>query len=143
MRAEQNEANKAIFRRFYERAWNGGDPTAADDYLAPTFANHMLPAGVADHRAAYREAILDNRRSFPDYVLEIADIVGDGNQVAAHWRSRCTVGPGAPPGLAPGTSLTINGMTLVRILDGHITDFWKYDNAATVLAAAGTQPPAG
>lgn len=130
------EAHKSLFQRFYERAWNDADPHIVDEVLGPTFINHMLPPDVPDHREAYRQAIIENQRLFPDYALALISLVAEGALVAAHWHSRCTVGNDAPPDLRPGIVLEIQGMTLVRIADGHITDFWKYDNAPVVLAAA-------
>ncbi len=35
--------NKDLFRRFYERAWNNGDPSVVDELLAAGFVNHALP----------------------------------------------------------------------------------------------------
>lgn len=134
------DANKTLFRSFYERAWNeGGDPAVVDRYLSPNFANHMLPSESTNHREHYRQAILENRRLFPDYTLTLTHVIAENDLVAAHWRTHCTVGAGAPPGLAQGTPIDTSGMTLVRITDGQITDFWKYDNAATVLAQAMAQ----
>lgn len=134
--ARQAEENKAIFRRFYERAWNAAEPSAVDEFLNLTFVNHMLPPESTHHREHYRQAILENHRLFPDYALTFSHVVAENDLVAAHWRTYCTVGEGAPPGLAVGTPLETTGMTLVRMRDRRITDFWKYDNAATVLAQA-------
>lgn len=123
--------NKERFRRFYERAWNTGDSSVVDELLAADFVNHALPAtNHRSHRELYRQAIVDNASAFPDYMLIIEDLIAQGDRVVARWRSACT-----DP--ATGTRITNEGITIVRIVDGRIAEFWKHDDALGVLRQLG------
>src|SRR5262249_900366 len=78
--------NKAIFRRFYEGAWNHDDLAAVEELLAPDFINHELPVEhTAPHRELYKQAIIENRRIFPDWTLVIEDLIAEGERVVARW----------------------------------------------------------
>ena len=120
--------NKAIFRRFYERAWNLGDLAVIDELLAPDFVNHEVPNAPMPHRDLYKQAIIESRDAFPDTSLIIDDLVAEGDQVAARWRMQ-GAHTGTAWGKAPsGKQLDMAGITIVRVVNGKITDFWKQDN---------------
>jgi ketosteroid isomerase-like protein len=123
--------NKDLFRRFYERAWNEGDATVVDELLAADFVNHALPPSSAvSHRELYKRAIAENIVLFPNYVLTIEDLLAEDDTVVARWRSACI-------NAATGAYITNKGITIVRIRDGKITDFWKFDDALGVLRQLG------
>lgn len=125
----QEPDNKTIFRRFYERAWNLGDLTVIDELLAPNFFNHEVDDTTTSHRELYKQAVVESRTAFPDLDLTIETLIAEGEFVAAHWQLRGTH-TGVAWGRAPsGQALRQAGITLVRVVDGHITDFWKHDNA--------------
>ena len=120
--------NKAIFRRFYERAWNLGDLAVIDELLAPDFVNHEVKDASASHRDLYKQAVIESRTAFPDWSLIIDNLIAEGNQVAAHWRATGTH-TGQAWGTEPsGRQLEMAGITIVRVANGKITDFWKHDN---------------
>ena len=58
--------NKAIFRQFYERAWNHDDLSVVEELLAPDFFNHEVTSAAKPHRELYKQAIIENRTACPD-----------------------------------------------------------------------------
>lgn len=68
------EQNKLLIRRLAEEAVNPGSLGALDDIAKGEFA------------ATARSWIGPFRDSFPDFKMEIADLVADGEKVAAHFR---------------------------------------------------------
>lgn len=141
----QESDNKTVFRRFYERAWNLGDLTVIDELLAPTFVNHEVGETTTSHRDLYKQAVVESRTAFPDLVLTIETLIAEGEFVAAHWRLQ-GMHTGMAWGRAPsGQALQQTGLTLVRVVEGRITDFWKHDNAYAFwqqVAASVKQEPA-
>ena len=120
--------NKAIFRRFYERAWNLGDLAVIDGLLAPDFVNHEVTDASVSHHDLYKQAVIETRTAFPDWSLTIDNLIAEGEQVAAHWRAAGTH-TGQAWGIEPsGRHLDMTGITIVRVVNGKITDFWKHDN---------------
>ncbi len=119
---------KAIFRRFYERAWNQDDLTVIDELLAPDFVNHEVPDTTISHRELYKQAVTENRAAFPDWSITIDALIAEGDQVVARWQAQGTH-TGKAWGIEPsGKHLEMEGITIVRVVDGKITDFWKQDN---------------
>ncbi|HEU5438656.1 MAG TPA: ester cyclase [Ktedonobacterales bacterium] len=125
--------NKAIFRRFYEDAWNSGDLALVDELLADDFVNRELPASMASqsHRALYKQAIIETRAAFPDWRNTLEDMMAEGDRVAARWRSTGTRTGAAMQEIPYGKLLAISGITIVRVVDGKIAEFWKKDRHLT------------
>src|SRR5262249_16477573 len=118
--------NKAIFRRFYEGAWNRDDLAAVEELLAPNFINHELPAEIsAPHRELYKRAIIENPRFFPDWTLVIEDLIAEGERVVARWTGQGTHAAEGPKPAFYGKCITTHGITIIRVVDSRITDFWK------------------
>ncbi len=129
IRVIMDGANKEVFRRFYERAWNMGDVAIVDELLAPTFVNHEVTDTSRPHQDLYKQAIIETRTAFPDWTTTIDDVIAEGDIVAARWRSQGTH-TGMAWGQEPtGKQIDTIGMTFVRVVNGKITDFWKQDNA--------------
>jgi len=119
--------NKAIFRRLYESSWNSGDLAVVDELLAPDFVNHeVLEDTVACHRELYKRAVVETRRAFPDWTLFIEEMVAEGDVVVARWRAQ-GAHTGELEGLPPptGNRLVVRGITMARVRDGKIVEFWK------------------
>jgi predicted ester cyclase len=68
------EQNKRLVRRLVEEAVNPGNLDVLDEVAEGEFA------------VAARRWIGPFRDSFPDFRMEIADLVADGEKVAAHFR---------------------------------------------------------
>jgi len=68
------EQNKLLIRRLVEGAVNPGNLDVLDEVAKGDFA------------VAARRWIGPFRDSFPDFTMEIVDLVADGEKVAAHFR---------------------------------------------------------
>ncbi len=126
------EDNKATFRRFYEGAWNAGDLTVVDELLAMDFVNHEVTDAAVPHRELYKQAVIETRTAFPDWTLTIDDLIAEGEKVVARWRSHGTHTGKLPGQPSSGAWIQTRGITIVRVVDGEITDFWKQDNSHTL-----------
>jgi predicted ester cyclase len=119
--------NKAVFRRFYEETWNTGDVGILDKVLAPDFINHEIADGDVSHRELYKRAVIETHLGLPDFALAIDDLIAEGDMVVGRWHWRGTHTGAEPWGEPTGRETTATGITIVRIMDGKITDFWKKD----------------
>ena len=68
------EQNKELVRRLVEDAVNPRNPDVLDEVAMGEFA------------LAARRWVAPFRDSFPDFTMEIVDLVADGEKVAAHFR---------------------------------------------------------
>jgi steroid delta-isomerase-like uncharacterized protein len=84
-------------------------------------------------------------RAFPDYAMEIVDMVAYGEKAAVRWRATGTfTGPVQFEGLdATGARIEIEGLDLLTIRDGLIRENRAYTNAMDIARQLGALPPAG
>jgi predicted ester cyclase len=84
-------------------------------------------------------------RSFPDFEFRVLDIVTEGQQSAVRWRATATFSGDAKfQGLAPtGANLDFEGMDMLTVSEGLITDNRAYLNATELARQLGAMPPAG
>ena len=125
--------NKALARQFYEGAWNaGGDLSIIDALFAADFLNHELETKTLEsHRELYKQAILETLQAFPDWTNTIDDLIAEGEKVVIQWHAQGTH-TGEGMGTPSGKQVRLNGITIVRVVAGKITEFWKKDNSFVV-----------
>jgi steroid delta-isomerase-like uncharacterized protein len=84
-------------------------------------------------------------RAFPDYAMEIVDMVAYGDKAAVRWRATGTfTGPVKFEGLdATGARIEIEGLDLLTIRDGLIRENRAYTNAMEIARQLGALPPVG
>jgi len=103
------KANKAIVRRYIDEL-NRRNTAVLDELVADDF------------RDAVRQGYERNVAAFPDYLVEIHDMIAEGEQVVVEWSHRGThAGPyeGVP---ATGKVVTGRAISVYRVVDGKITD---------------------
>ena len=84
-------------------------------------------------------------RAFPDFEMEVADMVAYGDKAAVRWTATGTfTGPGKFEGLtATGARIELEGLDLLTIADGLIVENRAYTNAMEMARQMGAMPPAG
>jgi steroid delta-isomerase-like uncharacterized protein len=84
-------------------------------------------------------------RAFPDFVMQVTDMVAYGNKAAVRWHAKGTfTGPGKFEGLtATGAAVDLEGLDLLTIEDGKIVENRAYTNAMEMARQMGAMPPQG
>jgi steroid delta-isomerase-like uncharacterized protein len=84
-------------------------------------------------------------RAFPDFAMEVADMVAYGDKAAVWWKATGTfTGPGKFEGLAStGAAVEIEGLDLLTVKDGKIVDNRAFTNAMELARQMGAMPPQG
>jgi steroid delta-isomerase-like uncharacterized protein len=132
------ENNKEIARRFMEECWNKGDKDAMRDLIADKCRYHdpAFPGveNVQQHITACRSA-------FPDLRFTIEDMIGERNEVVAHWTAHGTH-KGPFLGMQPtNRSCTVSGTSISRIEGGKIVEHWADWNVMTLMEQLGVSAP--
>jgi steroid delta-isomerase-like uncharacterized protein len=120
--------NKALMASWFEEVWNKGRADAIAERLASDAVIH----GLVDAQGqpvngieAFRAFHAQFRGAFPDIVVQVEDIVAEGDRVAA----RCTVRgkhDGAHLGFAATNApVEFTGMAIIRVKDGKIVEAWN------------------
>ena len=121
-----SEQNKALIRRWFEEVWNKGRPEAVDEMLSPEGVIRGLgaPQGPAEFKQFHRAY----RNAFPDFTVQIDDVIGEGDMIAARWHGSGTHGGDGLGVPATGAKVQLAGMTFGRMQHGRIVEGWNiYD----------------
>jgi predicted ester cyclase len=134
-----NEQGKAIYRRWIEEVWNGGNPAAHTELVAPDCVDHNRTPGFPSGRAGLALLVNMIRGGHRELRFTIDQLVADDDKVAGRWTMtglHAGAGLGAPP-----RRVRVTGMDLVRIADGRIVEIWHNEDVMGHLLQAGVVAP--
>jgi steroid delta-isomerase-like uncharacterized protein len=119
------QSNNETVRRFFD-SLNVGDVDAVTRLLAPEYVEHGGPPGLPPGVPGFRAFIAMVTGAFPDLHVEVHDVFGEGDRVAA----RLTVS-GTHRGVLMGTiqptgkHAVWEGIDVFRIKGGRIIERWN------------------
>ena len=117
--------NKDLYQRYIDECFNAGRVDLLDQLLAPSYVFHEPPPGLAPGMEGVRQTIHMFHAAFPDMKITIDEMVAEGDKVCARATTRGTHTGQPIMGIpASGKKFVMRGMTMVRIVDGRITDSW-------------------
>jgi steroid delta-isomerase-like uncharacterized protein len=81
--------------------------------------------------------------AFPDFTLEILDLLVEGDQAAVRWRATGTFnGPASFLGLRPtGQRMDLEGVDIVHVRDGKIARIDAFTDTSEMARQLGAMPP--
>lgn len=133
--AAETETNKALIRRFFEEAFNRGDPGAVE------------AVWIAGQTEAGKRGVTNLRTAFPDYHRTVEGQLAEGDLVATRWTARGTrrrpyrsraLGRTLEP---TGRRVEVPGISIHRIADGRIVEAWVMSNdSVELLLQLGAMP---
>jgi steroid delta-isomerase-like uncharacterized protein len=134
------EANKALIRRLMDEVVNAGNLDMVDELLAPDFVNHNPLPGATPDRDGFKQAFRNLRAAFPDLRAISSDVIAEGDRVVALRGFEGTHdGPfmGVP---ATGRHIILDGITVFRVMNGHISERWGVLDTIGVMRQLGLLP---
>jgi steroid delta-isomerase-like uncharacterized protein len=131
-----------LVRRLIEEGFNGGDLSVADAVTAPDLVEHQdFGPDHAPGAEGVRAVIASLRRAFPDFHLQIEDMVVSGDTAWARMTATGThEGPfmGHPPSLR---RMRIDVFDVIRVADGRMVEHWGVPDRLGVLRQLGLLAP--
>lgn len=131
---------KGIVSKYIEEVWNNANLAALDDLTGPMYTYHLggqPPWDVASMQR-FLQAV---HMAFPDWRVQIQEIISEGNTVAARWTGRVThegVFHGIPP---TGKQIFVCGINVYLIENGKISQEWEQMDSLGMLQQLGVLPP--
>jgi steroid delta-isomerase-like uncharacterized protein len=112
----------------YVEFWNTGDFAEIEKILHPDFELRMTPKFEAEKGIeAFKESISKWREAYPDFNIELHEIVYDKDSAAARWTITATnTGTGLHP--PTGKHVEVMGISIVHFVDNKIKDEWIASN---------------
>lgn len=133
--------NEAVLRRLYDEVVNGGNLAVVDELVAPDAIEHETVPGVeGGGPQAVRQWIGMARSAFPDFHLDVEDMIAEGDRVAARVTLSGTH-QGEFVGMPPtGKHFSVNTIDIVRFADGKIAEHWGVTDNLGMMQQLGIIP---
>jgi steroid delta-isomerase-like uncharacterized protein len=130
---------KHLISKYIEDVWNKADLGVLENLTNGTFTYHLGGQPPRDI-SAMRKFLQDVHMAFPDWRVEIQDIVVEDNLVAVRWSGKAThngIFHGVPP---TGEQISVCGMNMYRIENGKISLEWEQMDSLGMLQQLGILP---
>jgi steroid delta-isomerase-like uncharacterized protein len=134
----------ATVARGYFEAVGRRDLDAMTAFYEPGGIGEIYGLVALEAPDSYRVWFGDLFRAFPDFRLEILEVIASGEKAAVRWRATGNFdGSGRFEGLMPnGASVDVQGCDVLTVRDGRIQHNDAYMNAADMARQLGALPPA-
>jgi steroid delta-isomerase-like uncharacterized protein len=131
---------KGLVSKYIEDVWNNADLAAFNDITGPEYTYHFGSHPPRD-KIAMQQLLQELHIAFPDWRVQIQDIIAEGNTVAVRWSGMVTHG-GVFYGIPPtGKQIIVCGINIYLIEDGKISREWEQMNSLAMLHQMGVLPP--
>ena len=135
------EANKALVRRLYKEGFNEGNLDVVDEIVAPDVVTHdPIILDVPTGPDSIRGGIEMIRKAFPDFRVEVLDLVAEGDKVASFLSMSGTNTGDYRRGGATHRKGTMRAFFLWRIADGRLAESWGMADRFQFLQQLGVVP---
>jgi predicted ester cyclase len=134
------EQDKTRIQEFIDRVFNQHDVDAAGEYMAADVVDHNPWPGSPATLQGFKDGTKAFFAGFPDAHIEIDEILSDGDKLVI--RSRL-IGTNSGPfmGMPPtGKRAEVEGIDIVRMVDGLQVEHWGIFDAAAMLQQLGVIP---
>jgi steroid delta-isomerase-like uncharacterized protein len=135
------EENKAVVRRYYNEVVNGKKWDLVDELLAPDFEGFKERLGNKTSREQIKQTLAYLRKSSPDHVQTVEDLIAEGDKVSARWTIEGTHQGdylGVP---GSGKRFRISGIEIFGLRDGQIVEHWFSGDVYGFMQQVGAIPP--
>jgi steroid delta-isomerase-like uncharacterized protein len=141
----ETTSDAATVARAYFETVGRRDLDAMTEFYAPGGIGEIYGLVRLQVPDSYRAWFGDLFRAFPDFRMEIIEVVASGEKAAVRWRATGTFnGDTRFEGLAPnGAGVDVQGCDVLTVRDGRIQHNDAYMNGAEMMRQLGVLPPAG
>ena len=138
------EANKALWRRFYEEVWDQGNTDFAYEVFADDYVRHDLrPTQALPGPAGQKKIADDVRAAVPDLRATVDFVIGEDEWVVGRWTATGTH-LGRWGAVDPtGKHVTFSAVTVCRFENGKVAEIWNHRDDMGLSEQIGSKVHAG
>lgn len=129
---------RTVTRRLIEEVMNRGRFDLIDELIAEDAIDHeALPIASGEMRTDLRMWLSELRRAFPDYHVELEDLIVEDDKVVVRERITGTnLGPllGIPP---TGRPICVAGIDILRVDEGRVVEHWGVTDSEAMARQLG------
>jgi steroid delta-isomerase-like uncharacterized protein len=119
------EDNKAIVRRIYDEANNGRDLSVLDEVMAEGVTSNTPFPESKTGLEGFKQVFAEVHVSFPDYRIEIAEQIAEGDRVVTRYSATGTHEGDFMGVAATGRRIVLTGIDVDRLEDGKVVEHWS------------------
>jgi predicted ester cyclase len=144
MNNEITTINKEVIKRLYKDVLSDWNMDLVDEFVAPPFRSHDMPANSPTGPKAFRDFYSDTILSvLPDARYEMDDLVAEGDKVVVRWRLLGTH-KGVYLDIEPtGKLITLRGIAIYRLENSMILERWVITDLYGLFQELKKQQPVG
>jgi steroid delta-isomerase-like uncharacterized protein len=133
------ERNKSIVQQFLDEAYNKGNLSVGDKWLAADCVLHFASTDIKGLEG-WKQFATMFLTAFPNLHVSIEDIVAEEDKVVARWTAHGTH-KGPFRDIAPtGKHVTWMGIAIYRFAGGKIGEIWGLNDALGLMQQLGVIP---
>jgi predicted ester cyclase len=136
----QLDANKALVRRLYEEGFNEGNLDVVDEIVAPVVTHDPIILDAPTGPDSIRGGIEMIRKAFPDFHVEVIDLVAEDDKVASFVVMSGTNTGDYRRGGATNKKGTMRAFLLWRVAGGRLVESWGMADRFQFLQQLGVVP---
>ena len=132
---------RTLVKRYVDSVWNNVDLGALNELTTEDFKYH-LGLQPPRSRGEMLEFLRSTHEAFPDWCVDIVQMLSERETVAIRWQGRVThLGKfhGIPP---TGQKIQVAGINVYRIDGGLIAEEWEQTDSLSMLQQLGALPQA-
>ncbi len=130
-----------IVREYIERVWNRNEPGALEALTAPGL-EYQLGGQPPRDRQALGALVAMTHAAFPDWRVQVLQLVAEGEAVAVRWAGEVTHAGDFRGIAATGRRVRVSGINLYRVAGGRIVAEWEQMDSLGLLQQLGALPGA-
>ena len=131
--------NKNLILNYIEKVWNQADLVNFRKLTTTTFT-FSIRGEPAIERTLMEQYVQAMHAAFPDWRIEVIDLIAEDNRVVAHWHGKVTH-LGSFKEIPPsGKHIHVSGINIYHIEDGKIISEWEQTDTLGMLQQMGLIP---
>ena len=122
------EKNKKITRRFYDEVLIAGNLGVIDELVADNYREHEELPGVEPNKNGLKDWVKMTRNAFPDFKVEILDIVAEDDKVVVMGKMKGTHQGEFMGKKGTGRKLDLPFVDVILMKNGKAIEHWGYSD---------------
>jgi predicted ester cyclase len=135
------ETNKAIVRWMIGQVWNERRVDLIEEFYTEDVVQHIAGTSSKPGLESVSKAASVILNAYPDLQFVIDDEIAEGDKVVSPWTMTGTR-PGELDGdLAAGVQVIQSGVTIFRLSNARVDEFWLLSDNPEFMQLLGILPP--
>lgn len=130
---------KSFVTAYVDRVWNQCDLEAFIEMTTPTYI-YQIGGQDARDRKAMQQFLLATHTAFPDWNVQIVDMIAENEKVTIRWEGHVTHQGNFNGIPATGKGINVSGINIYHLLDGKISSEWEQTDTIGMLQQMGIIP---